>query len=67
MRRENLIQIRFNDISLVWDLSQNKQIKDLIFPYHFSTPQTFTSVGLSLNASDKKDQSKNPIIIENQE
>lgn len=67
MRRENLIQIRYNDMSLVWDLSQNKQIKDLIFPHHFSTPQTFTSVGLNLNASDKSMQTKNPIIIENQE
>lgn len=55
----------FGDMSIVWDLESNREIKEIISPQQFSDPDTYATLGINVNLNEKPDPMKESIIVSN--
>lgn len=45
----------FKDMTLVWDLDNNQEVKDLIDISQFSLPETYVNLGVQINVPDSSE------------
>jgi len=60
----------FQEISLVWDLNDNSEVFDCKAPDQFSSPETFSNLGININVKSEKSFAKMKTaktILENKE
>lgn len=55
----------FGDISIVWDLDSNSEIREYISPHQLSYPETYVTSGINVNLTKKPDQNKELTIVSN--
>ena len=41
------------DLSLIWDLENNREVKTITAVHQFSTPETYVTLGIKVNVPDK--------------